>query len=310
MARRLSRAELTKSIHFAAFGAEEYLLIGSRHYAQLLEETGRTNWEHAIEWTERLLELNPDAPTVDWALIPLCYDELAIESDAEGRSKDVAAYRAQAIEWNKTILEKYPQYYPSEERNAEHAAKLEAHELEGEAAAAEREGDFGRHLRLLDGALELWLGLLGGGTSDREVLRHLKLIAVRYEDVSRNGERYGLTAEVAAAYGRKAGSIWEQVAEEGEDTEAWERLEDYSDWKAEEGLSAVITRDQAVQSDFNLSPSRYVIVDSEEEVLPLEEAVVLLREAEEERAEADRRLNAVLKELGLDPISDGGSESA
>jgi len=33
-------------------------------------------------------------------------------------------------------------------------------------------------------------------------------------------------------------------------------------WKAEEGLSAIITRDQAVQSDVTLSPSRYVLVDS------------------------------------------------
>jgi len=76
----------------------------------------------------------------------------------------------------------------------------------------------------------------------------------------------------------------------------------YETWEAAEGLSAVITREQAVQSDVNLSPSRYVLVDSEEEVLPLEEAVVLLREAKEERAEADRKLNEVLVELGLDPI--------
>ncbi len=81
----------------------------------------------------------------------------------------------------------------------------------------------------------------------------------------------------------------------------------YSGWKAAEGVSAVITRDQAVQSDYNLSPSRYVLTDSEEEVLPLEEAVVLLREAEEERAEADRKLNEVLKELGLGAIG-GGTE--
>lgn len=75
-----------------------------------------------------------------------------------------------------------------------------------------------------------------------------------------------------------------------------------ADWKAAEGLSAIILREQVVESDYNLSPSRYVVVDNEEEVLPLEEAVVLLREAEEERAVADRKLNEVLKELGLGPI--------
>jgi len=43
-----------------------------------------------------------------------------------------------------------------------------------------------------------------------------------------------------------------------------------------------------------------VASNDKEEVLPLEEAVVLLKEAEEERAEADRALQAVLKSLKLD----------
>ncbi|RMH35233.1 MAG: SAM-dependent DNA methyltransferase [Nitrospirae bacterium] len=64
--------------------------------------------------------------------------------------------------------------------------------------------------------------------------------------------------------------------------------------------AAVITNDEAARNDYNLSPSRYVATNGQEEVLPLEEAVVLLREAEEERAAADRELNAVLRTLGLD----------
>ena len=54
---------------------------------------------------------------------------------------------------------------------------------------------------------------------------------------------------------------------------------------------------EAVKNDYNLSPSRYVATGETEEVLPLEEAVVLLQEAEEERAEADRELEAVLRSL-------------
>lgn len=73
----------------------------------------------------------------------------------------------------------------------------------------------------------------------------------------------------------------------------------YHQWQAEEGLSAVITNEEAARNDYNLSPSRYVATNNKEEVLPLEEAVVLLREAEEERAEANRKLNEVLKALGL-----------
>ncbi len=73
----------------------------------------------------------------------------------------------------------------------------------------------------------------------------------------------------------------------------------YHQWKAEEGLSKVITTAEAARNDYNLSPSRYVSVDNQEEVLPLEEAVVLLKEAEEERAEADKALTEVLDQVGI-----------
>jgi type I restriction enzyme M protein len=73
----------------------------------------------------------------------------------------------------------------------------------------------------------------------------------------------------------------------------------YHAWKAEEGLSAVISKEEIARNDYNLSPSRYVATGAKEEVLPLEEAMVLLREAEEERAEADRALKEVLTMLGL-----------
>jgi len=74
----------------------------------------------------------------------------------------------------------------------------------------------------------------------------------------------------------------------------------YKDWKAEEGISAIITKDDAIKNDCNLSPSRYVATGAEVEVLPLDEAVVLMAEAEEERAEADRQLDEVLVKLGFD----------
>ncbi len=73
----------------------------------------------------------------------------------------------------------------------------------------------------------------------------------------------------------------------------------YREWKPVEGLAAVVTTADAAKNDYNLSPSRYVATGGGEEVLPLEEAVVLLREAEEERAEADAALNTVLAKLGF-----------
>ncbi len=73
----------------------------------------------------------------------------------------------------------------------------------------------------------------------------------------------------------------------------------YLNWREMEGLSKIIANDDAARNDFNLSPSRYVASDSKEEVLPVEEALVLLAEAEEERAAVDVELNAVLEELGF-----------
>jgi len=57
---------------------------------------------------------------------------------------------------------------------------------------------------------------------------------------------------------------------------------------------ALLTR-----NDDNLSPSGYVATNEQEEVLSLEEAVMLLREAIEERARADHALEKVLQLLHL-----------
>jgi len=79
----------------------------------------------------------------------------------------------------------------------------------------------------------------------------------------------------------------------------------YRDWQAEEGLSAIITVAEAARNDYNLSPSRYVATDDVEPPLPLEEALVLLAQAEEARAQADAELNKVLQELGFGERLDG-----
>lgn len=77
--------------------------------------------------------------------------------------------------------------------------------------------------------------------------------------------------------------------------EAIQQISDiYHGWKEEEWISKVVTNDEITRNDYNLSPSRYVAQDGGEEVLPLEEAVVLLKEAEEERKEADESLKEVL----------------
>jgi len=71
-------------------------------------------------------------------------------------------------------------------------------------------------------------------------------------------------------------------------------------WKQQDHVAAVATKQEVAAADFNLSPGRFVLGAPASDVLPLEEAVVLLREAEEERAEADAELKRILVELGLD----------
>jgi type I restriction enzyme M protein len=73
----------------------------------------------------------------------------------------------------------------------------------------------------------------------------------------------------------------------------------YRSWKDQEQVAAVATHVDVAAADFDLSPSRYVAGARADDVLPLEEAVVLLREAEEERADADAALRQALAELGF-----------
>jgi len=74
----------------------------------------------------------------------------------------------------------------------------------------------------------------------------------------------------------------------------------YQNWKEEEGVSKIISKEEAVKNDYNLSPSRYVVQNNEDDTLPLEEAVVLVKEAEEERVEVDEKLKEVLKKIGFE----------
>jgi len=73
----------------------------------------------------------------------------------------------------------------------------------------------------------------------------------------------------------------------------------YLGWLETEGFSKVIKLDEAILNDYNLSPSRYVSNNGKEEVLPLDEAVVLLAEAEEDRQVVDMELKGILNKLGL-----------
>jgi len=73
----------------------------------------------------------------------------------------------------------------------------------------------------------------------------------------------------------------------------------YLNWKEENGISKIITKEEAAKNDYNLSPSRYVAQNNKDDTLPLEDAVIQLWEAEEERKQADEKLKEILNQLGM-----------
>jgi len=73
----------------------------------------------------------------------------------------------------------------------------------------------------------------------------------------------------------------------------------YLNWEEVEGISKIITNEEAARNDYNLSPSRYVAQNGEDDTLDLEDAIVQLKEAEEEQNEADKKTKAILEEMGV-----------
>ena len=74
----------------------------------------------------------------------------------------------------------------------------------------------------------------------------------------------------------------------------------YHKWKEEKGTSKIIKKEEITKNDYNLSPSRYVSQGEEDKTLPLDEAVVLLKEAKEEQQKADKKLQKVLGQMGFE----------
>lgn len=73
----------------------------------------------------------------------------------------------------------------------------------------------------------------------------------------------------------------------------------YLNWQDIDGLAAVVATALAVKNDFNISPSRYISSSEQAEILPIDEAIVELREAEEELESASQCMAGLLEKLGI-----------
>lgn len=74
----------------------------------------------------------------------------------------------------------------------------------------------------------------------------------------------------------------------------------YLNFKEEEGISRIITKEEVIKNDYNLNPSRYVSSNNKDTTLSLDKATILLQEAMEEEKQAERNLIKILKELNLE----------
>ena len=73
----------------------------------------------------------------------------------------------------------------------------------------------------------------------------------------------------------------------------------FVEWRADDRLSRIVTTADLAEHDHNVSPGRYVTSVGADTVLPFDQAVRLLHEADADWAAADRALWDVLAELGL-----------
>ncbi len=82
--------------------------------------------------------------------------------------------------------------------------------------------------------------------------------------------------------------------------DAIERIADtFTTWKEVEKYSRIVSREEIIKNDHNISPSRYIHTGEADEYRPLAEIVDELREVEVAAAESSEQLSAVLTKLGI-----------
>jgi type I restriction enzyme M protein len=74
----------------------------------------------------------------------------------------------------------------------------------------------------------------------------------------------------------------------------------YLNWKEKESISKVVKKEEITKNDYNLSPSRYVSQNNEDNTLPLEDAIVQVKEVEEETQAANKKMKEVLEQIGFE----------
>lgn len=73
----------------------------------------------------------------------------------------------------------------------------------------------------------------------------------------------------------------------------------YKAFKEEEKFARLVSKEEIVKNDYNISPSRYIQITDAETYRPLGEIVEELKTLEEEAAEIDKELKTIFEKLGI-----------
>jgi len=152
----------------------------SYYQKRLFEETGRTNWEHALEWMRAAVAVSSDIPPFNQNYIPLCLDRLARLAEEEGNLQKMRRLRLEALEEWRKIVKQYPSYEPGWQRIEDTGLRLDAYLLE-EQARKLLPSDIEGWLKVAPKITKIWERFLDIDPWDEETIRHLKTMARAYE---------------------------------------------------------------------------------------------------------------------------------
>ena len=154
----------------------------------LFEETGRTNWQHAVYWFEKASEVGGDRANPHWlGMISAAYRKIAYEAEEKGDLRAMEENRLKAIAWLQTISRRYPsrekfrQYAQREIKDLR--SRLKAHKQEARARQLGDENKIAEEFDLLEEAARYWMEAFKGNPYIGEQTRHLETIAARLEEM-------------------------------------------------------------------------------------------------------------------------------
>jgi hypothetical protein len=154
----------------------------------LFEETGKTNWQHALYWFLKSYEVSNRRSNPNWlGMVPTVYRQMAYEAEENGDLEATKKHRLEAIVWLYRIMDRYPnsppfnRYATDEIRNLR--ARLRAHEQEAQARRMRTENNIGEEFELISRAAQFWMEAYRGNPYIDEQARHLETIAARLEEL-------------------------------------------------------------------------------------------------------------------------------